>query len=187
MKFILNPRTRGMNNVQRWMCRTLLQQAFICDTRPYLPDNDDDLWLFADCKDKTEWIKNKDKVLKMFRREEVEGVSVLINDQIADDYSKFMRKQLDSEEKGYVYFIQATTSRSIKIGYASTDPLQRLNALRTGSSESLELLGCERAVRRKETELHKRWATSRLNGEWFTESPDLLAYIQENCHAEAGS
>lgn len=185
--FVINPHSRKMTNVQRWMYRCLLQQSFTCDTRPYLPDDNSELWLLADCSTQEEWEQNKEPIIRAFRKEVVDGVSLLVDGTILEDYKKFLRTQIGSDEKGYVYFIQAKNSRRIKIGYTSESPQDRLEAMQTGSPEKLELLGFERAPRRREKELHKLWKPSRLHGEWFEESSELLQYIQENACASESS
>src|ERR1039458_10081733 len=40
--------SRGMTFMQRHFYRALLQAAFYCSTRPYLPTSDDELWKLAD-------------------------------------------------------------------------------------------------------------------------------------------
>lgn len=39
--FSANHRVRRMTNIQRWIYRTLLKHAFVCSTRPRLPDSDE--------------------------------------------------------------------------------------------------------------------------------------------------
>jgi hypothetical protein len=79
-----------------------------------------------------------------------------------------------------VYFIRSMSPvGEIKIGY-SNNPQGRLQLLQTGNPYPLEVLATIPGEgRRKERELHERFATSRLSGEWFEPTADLLAYIEE--------
>jgi hypothetical protein len=76
-----------------------------------------------------------------------------------------------------VYVIRAAGTTAFKIGLA-TDPLRRLNTLQTASPALLELVLSFPGDRRTEAELHQRFAAERLRGEWFAESPRLLAWIE---------
>jgi len=38
---------RAMTALQCWIYRTLLQTSFFCATRPYLPNNNNQLWVLA--------------------------------------------------------------------------------------------------------------------------------------------
>lgn len=80
-----------------------------------------------------------------------------------------------------VYFIQASRLRLIKIG--STSNLERrLALLRTGSPDHLDVVGliqppCAWSL---EAELHARFWADRLQGEWFSPSPELVSYINQH-------
>lgn len=80
-----------------------------------------------------------------------------------------------------VYFVRALKLGLIKIGQTDC-ALTRLGNMQTGSPDRLELLGViiggdAVAVERS---LHRRFARSRLHGEWFRPSEALLAYIAEH-------
>lgn len=186
MRFVLDRKIRRMNCLQRGMVRSLLQQAFVVDERPYLPNDDDYLWALADCDSKDQWMENKDAILEIFETREVGGKTVLAHPPTEIDFNKFLKKRLDADEKGYVYFIQGEESRRIKIGYASTSPGDRLTSLKTASPEKLVPLGYERAPKRREKELHRMWQDQRVHGEWFEESPELLQYIKDHNDAKKG-
>jgi hypothetical protein len=81
-----NHRVRRMTNVQRWIYRTLLSQAFVCSTRPRLPDDDDELWMMADCENLEQWVANKAAVLTMFKRVVVDGVPMLSHHRLEEDW-----------------------------------------------------------------------------------------------------
>ena len=69
----------------------------------------------------------------------------------------------------YLYCI-ANSSGECKFGF-SGEPLKRLRALQTGSSETLHLIETvcvpEDRVREFERILHKEFAHLRVRGEWF--------------------
>lgn len=82
---------------------------------------------------------------------------------------------------GKIYFIQGAQSRRIKIGYTQWEPENRLKKLRTGSSETLTLLGFFAGKRKEETELHSKFSPYALVGEWFTCCDEILKEITNRC------
>lgn len=75
-----------------------------------------------------------------------------------------------------VYFIRRPSDGAIKIGVSSR-PLARLANLQSGSAERLELVASTPGSWATERELHRRFRTHRLVGEWFATSADLVATI----------
>jgi len=84
-----------MNRLQRMMYKNLLNQTFFCSTRPYLPDDDEELWLLADCESKEEWLDNKTVVLKRFHSEN----GLLANKRVLDDWARVVEKRAELHEK----------------------------------------------------------------------------------------
>jgi len=80
------------------------------------------------------------------------------------------------------YFVQAETGGPIKIGKATTIA-NRLSTLQTGCPEKLLCLGTISGD--VEKELHARFATHRLHGEWFAPAPVLLEYIEKHAMRDA--
>jgi len=80
---------------------------------------------------------------------------------------------------GFVYFIRAEGTGSIKIGFSTNHPSIRLKELQTGSPSKLELVSFYEGSQIEENELHHEFAEERGNGEWFEESPRLKAKIKE--------
>lgn len=81
----------------------------------------------------------------------------------------------------YVYLIEATESRRLKIGVAR-DPLKRLATLQTGCPELLALRHTRRfeslaAAKQAERRLHKRFELFHIRGEWFHGKGPIIAYF----------
>ena len=77
-----------------------------------------------------------------------------------------------------IYFVRGTRSGMIKIGY-SESVKRRLKALRTSSSEPLEVIAIIEGTRDDEQALHRRFAVARAQGEWFHPHRRLLEYLDE--------
>lgn len=79
----------------------------------------------------------------------------------------------------HVYFIQMGDGGPIKIGL-SANVQQRLDVFQLSAPYPLTLLAVVRNGRdRLERELHARFASARLRGEWFQPVPELLSYIRD--------
>lgn len=76
----------------------------------------------------------------------------------------------------FVYFIQAEQGGPIKIGVCR-DPHARLASLQTCNPLKLRILGVVEGVEKDERRLHRRFAATRLQGEWFEPSGELLEYV----------
>ena len=85
-----------------------------------------------------------------------------------------------------IYFIQCVCpgDRPIKIG-RTVFISQRLIQLRTGNPWPLTVLGVMESdyEEAEEDALHERFATTRMSGEWFEPSKELLQFIKENAEA----
>ena len=68
---------------------------------------------------------------------------------------------------GFVYFIRAEGTGSIKIGFSTNHPSIRLKELQTGSPSKLELLTFYEGSEKDEKKLHHEFAEDRGIGEWF--------------------
>jgi hypothetical protein len=85
----------------------------------------------------------------------------------------------DSSAVGYCYIAYAPEVNRYKIGFSMSDPTIRLAALQIGSPIVLEL-ACviPYCTIHDETALHARFSASRLHGEWFSETYELISFIQ---------
>jgi hypothetical protein len=77
---------------------------------------------------------------------------------------------------GFVYFIQAGDDGPIKIGWA-LDPTARLKELQVGCPEPLRLLMTIADDGELESQLHRRFASLRLRGEWFRAEQELAGLL----------
>jgi len=82
--------SRGMTYLQRHFYRALLQAAFYCSTRPYLPISDDELWKLADAGSLENWVQNKDAILIKFQKTTVRSVEVLSHKRLMRDWIKLI-------------------------------------------------------------------------------------------------
>ena len=76
-----------------------------------------------------------------------------------------------------IYFIQAGDNGPVKIGYTKKDPDARMASLQTGSHDKLKLIGHRSGSTIKERELHQTFDKSRIRGEWFEPTSNLLGFI----------
>lgn len=77
-----------------------------------------------------------------------------------------------------VYFIRQKGGGPIKIGHAIY-PLLRLKQIQACSPVEVELIAAMHGSAKLERELHLRFSSSRLHGEWFDDSEELLSYTEE--------
>jgi len=77
---------------------------------------------------------------------------------------------------GYVYFIRASMTRYVKIGF-SKNPAKRLKAIQTSSPDTVELLVAVPGTMQDERALHRAYADRRIEGEWFDPSPHMQNFI----------
>jgi hypothetical protein len=78
---------------------------------------------------------------------------------------------------GYVYFIHATTTAFVKIGYShGVTHFTRLRELQTSNMYTLQVLAKIRTsnARRLEEAIHKRLEGYRVRGEWFALPPVII-------------
>jgi hypothetical protein len=80
------------------------------------------------------------------------------------------------------YFVQVGTDGPIKIGQ-TIDVQKRLSMLQTGNHEEMRLL-LVLPDRSAERELHRRFTSCRLRGEWFKPAPELLSFIRDSAKQE---
>jgi len=75
-----------------------------------------------------------------------------------------------------IYFIRDSASGRVKIGYTE-NPWKRLSELQVASPSDLDLLAACEGDRVSEADLHQRFSASRVRGEWFLPTQDLMAHV----------
>ena len=90
---------RNMKPVERWMYRTLLQAMFFHSTRPFLPKDDNMLWMLAGCESREQWAAHKDIVLSMFVDVENEP-ELLQNKRVNEDWKRVQKKRKQYQAMG---------------------------------------------------------------------------------------
>lgn len=78
---------------------------------------------------------------------------------------------------GQIYFVKSEIIGAIKIGFTAGQVENRLNSLQTAHPYRLKLLATTPGTLEYEKSIHNRFASFRLQGEWFEPHPDLLAFI----------
>lgn len=82
--------------------------------------------------------------------------------------------------QGFVYFITADfPDFPVKIGFTEKRNDLRSKSLQTGCPYPLRTLVIIPGTYGEERALHRRFASQRLQGEWFARTPDLLNLIKE--------
>lgn len=81
----------GMSNLQRHFYRALCIKGMFCSTRPYLPTDDNQLWVLADAGSLKVWQENKDAVLVKFQPVEIEGVKLLAHKRLLRDWDLLLK------------------------------------------------------------------------------------------------
>lgn len=98
-EFYADINVRGLSTIQKWMYRTLLQNAFFCPSRPYLPDNDDMLWILAGCESKQQWDENKEAIRKIFFSVRKDGKKLLAQKRLLSDWNALVNRRLEYIER----------------------------------------------------------------------------------------
>lgn len=79
-------RVRRMSPLAVKTYMMLLHEAFVCSTRPNLPDDDEELYLMAYCSNRQEWESIRDEILGMFSKSIANGKQVLVNSRLCRDW-----------------------------------------------------------------------------------------------------
>lgn len=77
----------------------------------------------------------------------------------------------------FVYFVRAVSGGPVKIGKAD-NPAKRLEVLQACSPEKLEILAVCLGGLAAEKHIHRRFAATRLHGEWFQWSEALASLLR---------
>lgn len=85
-----------------------------------------------------------------------------------------MSHRVYSGAQGSLYAVRV--DNAIKLG-RSLNPRGRIRAIQTGTASPAQLLSAIPQALISERSAHEQWGHLRLRGEWFTATPDLLAWI----------
>src|SRR5271157_140352 len=99
--FSAEKRVQRLTPLQRGMYRTLLQQMFVCTTRPYLPAEDSELWILADCESEARWLENKAALLPLFYETEHDGRAALGQTRVTEDWNAYIGKRQSAVDRGH--------------------------------------------------------------------------------------
>lgn len=85
---------------QRLMYRALCQAAMFCSTRPYLPNDDEELTLLADADSVEHWKANRGVILKKFQEVTVCGKAMLAHKRVLADWAVILEKVKQASDAG---------------------------------------------------------------------------------------
>jgi hypothetical protein len=108
---------RGMTWLQRHLYRSLLCAAFFHGTRPYLPSDDEVLWVLAGAESPDMWEQNKARVLKRFTVCEHDA-SLLENKRVTADWNRLLSFRDEAAEQGRLGGLKSAEARKEKYGTA---------------------------------------------------------------------
>lgn len=97
-EFLSDVYVRGMTSVQKWAYRALLQSSFFQSTRPYIPDDDEVLWVLAGCESIGQWRENRSIVLARFGLRTESGL--IGNKRVVEDWDKLLETRARMSELG---------------------------------------------------------------------------------------
>jgi len=78
-----------------------------------------------------------------------------------------------------VYFIQESGNNSIKIGFTENSAEKRMKTLQVGMPYKLSVLAVMEGDIKEEKRIQRRFLKSRLMGEWFENTPELIGFIKD--------
>ena len=75
-----------MTPLQRAFTRSLMLECYYNEQRPWLPTDDNKLWLLADAASLEQWLENKDAVLVKFTPVTHSGISLYENKRVLEEW-----------------------------------------------------------------------------------------------------
>lgn len=102
----------------------------------------------------------------------IQGVGGVKPSDLTDGRLPSPEVALSNLSGGFVYFIRAGRTPSVKIGWA-LDPERRLDALQTGCPHKLHLIGFAPGEHVAEQQWHDDFRHRHSRGEWFILANDL--------------
>lgn len=101
--------------------------------------------------------------------------------KIAEEKEAKRKRKIEREAtrptSGFVYFIQDTGNRYIKIGYTE-DIKSRASCIQTGNPNPIDILAYVRANKKDEAKVHVALKKYRHRGEWFKPTEEVLKMVE---------
>jgi hypothetical protein len=113
---------RGMTWLQRLLYRALLQASFFHSTRPYLPNDDEVLWVLAGAENQEMWEQNKAKVLKRWSPC-ADNPNLLENKRVSKDWFNWKDVRDEAVESGSAGGRKSAEKRRELYGTAQPRPV----------------------------------------------------------------
>jgi hypothetical protein len=178
---------RGMNWLQRHLYRTLLQSMFFHSARPYLPNDDEILWILAGAESPEMWVQNKATVLRRFTKVP-DNENLLEQKRVTSDWNKLVEMRDQKSEMG----LKSAAVRKSLYGTAQPGKILVPNGNRTdaepvpnGGSESVQT-GAEleklSEVKVSEGKLSKEKPNTPGQGSFSNPEPEHMAAALPNWH-----
>jgi hypothetical protein len=143
------------------MYRALCQSMFFHTTRPYLPDDDEVLWVLAGCESIEQWMTHKEKVIQRFTPL-INNPKLLENNRVSQDWERVVE-------------IRQKYSRLGRLSGQS-----RASNKRSTHDERAFNVRCRREVKRREekVEIKRRKEKASL---LLSNSPTKSTLLAEQC------
>lgn len=108
--FQIDQKVQRMTTTEKWAYGQLLRTGWVCDTAPYLPDDDNELWFMAGCESPEQWDTVKVKVRAMFtpvpvgsvtlKNGEPNAACLLSRRRLVRDWQKVLAKRAKMRDGG---------------------------------------------------------------------------------------
>jgi hypothetical protein len=174
---------RGMNWLQKLLYRALLQSMFFHSTRPYLPNDDEILWILSGAESLEMWEKNKGVILRRFSKLP-DNDGLLQNKRITSDWNKLAERREQMSEMG----LKSAEVRKSRYGTAQPSKLLTPNENRTDNERTLENRSTPpeeeklSEVKLSEVELRKEKPNTPDQGSFSNPEPEHMAAALPNWH-----
>jgi hypothetical protein len=107
--------------VEKWMLRALLQAAFVCSQRPYLPDDDARLWVLAGCDSQEQWDQHKVAVRALFTPIQLDGQKLLSQKKLIEDWDRMSKVRSARAEAGRKGGLAKGDANNCQYGYSEKE------------------------------------------------------------------
>lgn len=131
--------------------------------------------LYLDPKRRQWMIRDLNSCIRTGKREDDRGAA-----EVA--LAEYLAKGRAEAADGLIYFLTAVhPNYPVKIGYTKTFAALRIRGLQNACPFALYFIGHTTGTMYKEREYHTMFDRTRLRGEWFQRTPELLAFIEQVC------